>query len=143
MDRRKLVATIVERFGVKLDHDDPAFILVELNHLVLEESAGKVADDITKAAEKLNTATTRSVDDFVAVANEALSKFIHQTNQLKTALDAMGPTSAEQPGKVVQAAPVAAEKKEPPSGRLWWFIPGAFAVGVLAGALLAFLALKL
>lgn len=42
MDKQKLIAEIVHRFDIKLDHDDPAFILVELNRLVLEDSAQKV-----------------------------------------------------------------------------------------------------
>jgi hypothetical protein len=41
MDKQKLIAEIVQRFDVKLDHDDPAFILVKLNRLVLEDSCKK------------------------------------------------------------------------------------------------------
>ena len=135
MDRRKLIAAIVERTGIKLDADDPAFLLVELNHLVFEESGSEVAKQISVAADKFGAITTRNVDDFVAVANEALSKFIHRTNELKTVLEAI---SAAPQHKFIQApqnAP-AVDKKELQSSFFWWLIPMVFILGVLAGVVL-------
>ena len=46
MNKAKMVATIVERFEVRLDQDDPAFVLVELNKLALEETAQALVDQI-------------------------------------------------------------------------------------------------
>ena len=51
MDKRKMIAEIAARHGVRLDSDDPAFLLVELNHMMFEEKeAGLKAE--TEAAEK-------------------------------------------------------------------------------------------
>lgn len=142
MDRGKLIAAIVAHTGVKLDHDDPAFILVELNRLTLEASAGELASSIGQVADRFNAVATRNVDDFVDVANEALSKFIQRTNEIKAALDELKLT--KQALEVAHAAPVAAavvttdEKKEPQSWRLWWLLPCAFLVGMLAGCPLAY-----
>ena len=141
MDRRKLIATIVERVGVKLDHDDPAFILVELNHLALEDSAKKVADQIGQAADKFNDVTTRRIDDFVVVANEALSKFVQKTNELKTTIGALQTSPSAQPTVTLETKNIPT-KTDKTNQWLWWFVPGAFVAGVTIGALLAFLALR-
>ena len=46
-----MIAEIAARHGVRLDSDDPAFLLVELNHMMFEEKeAGLKAE--TEAAEK-------------------------------------------------------------------------------------------
>lgn len=37
MDRNKIIADLVAKVGVKIDADDPAFLLVELNALVFAE----------------------------------------------------------------------------------------------------------
>lgn len=37
MDRNKVIADLVAKVGVKIDADDPAFLLVELNALVFAE----------------------------------------------------------------------------------------------------------
>ena len=44
MDRARMVALVTERLKVRLDEDDPAFVLVELNRLALEETASIVVD---------------------------------------------------------------------------------------------------
>lgn len=132
MDRRQLIAAIVERVGVKLDHNDPAFILVELNHLALEESAKKVADQIGQAAEKFNRVATGQVDDFVTVANEALSKFIQKTNEIKVTIDSL-------PASSIQPTPIAIEKSDSLNKWIWWALPAVFITGTIVGASLAFL----
>lgn len=138
MDRRKLIAAIVERTGIKLDADDPAFLLVELNHLVFEESGSEVAKQISVAADKFGAITTRNVDDFVSVANEALSKFIQRTNELKIVLDAISAAPQNQSIKAPQNAPVIdrIDRKELRSSFIWWLAPLVFILGVLAGVVL-------
>lgn len=135
MDRRQLIAAIVERTGIKLDHDDPAFILVELNRLTLEESAKKVADQIGQAAEKFNRVATSQVDDFVTIANEALSKFIQKTNEIKASIDSLpAPPS-------IQPTPIAIEKSDFLNKWGWWVLPGVFIAGTIVGASLSFFTL--
>jgi hypothetical protein len=138
MDKQKLIAEIVQRFDVKLDHDDPAFILVELNRLVLEDSAQKIANQITQAADKLDGLTTRRVDDVISIANETLSKFAQKTNELKKTINSLQPPlSSEQP-KLEQNTAIDQQINQ----RLWWTLPSMFVIGVMIGAGLAFLALK-
>lgn len=131
MDKRQLIAALVEKTGIKLTEDDPAFLLVDLNLLVLESRTSEAAKQLAMATDKFNAVTTRNVDDFVSVANEALSKFMQRTNELKTALNNIAPTPA--PTVIAPAINSAVEKKEPPSSLLWWLLPFLFCVGVLVG----------
>ena len=52
-----------------------------------EAKAGQAARELEAATVKFGEVTTRSVDDFVSVANEALSKFMQRTNEIKGLLD--------------------------------------------------------
>lgn len=38
LDKKRLVGEVASRFGVRLDESDPAFVIVQLNQLALEES---------------------------------------------------------------------------------------------------------
>ena len=38
LDKSRLIATIAARLKIRLDEDDPAFVLVELNRLVLDQT---------------------------------------------------------------------------------------------------------
>jgi hypothetical protein len=89
MDKRQLIAALVAKTGVKIDADDPAFLLVELNLLMLENSTHKAADNLAEKTQKFGEIATRSIDDFVSVANETLSKFIQRTNEIKSTLDTL------------------------------------------------------
>lgn len=60
MDKRKLVAEVVARHGIRLDEDDPAMVLVTLTELMLdqartqfEKSAQKTVSDLNEAAEQI------------------------------------------------------------------------------------------
>ena len=146
MDKRQLIAALVEKTGIKLGEDDPAFLLVDLNLLVLEKHTSEAAKQLTAATAEFNAVTTRSVDDFVAVANEALSKFMQRTNELKAALDGMAPAPVQAPAVMAPApapAPaVSGPEKKPPSSTLWWLLPLVFSVGLVAGVGLSFMLTK-
>lgn len=139
MDRRRLVAAIVEKTGIKLDEDDPAFLLVELNLLLLEERTKEVARELDGAAEKFAAITTRNVDDFVSVANEALSKFVQRTRELTTAIEAASATtkalqSVPVPSPIPTVAPAAQSPSAWVTNALWWLLPSIFGGGALVGA---------
>ena len=141
MDRRQLVAALVEKTGVKLDEDDPAFLLVDLNLMVLESRTSEAAQRLASATQEFNAVTTRNVDDFVAVANEALSKFMQRTSEIKATLDEMA--FGRNPAAVVVAAPAASPAQvieiRPSAAMLWWLMPLVFAAGLVAGLSLSFL----
>jgi len=143
MEKRQLIAALVEKTGLKYDEDDPAFLLVDLTLLMLENSNGEAAKNLTIATENFSQISTRNVDDFVTVANEALSKFIQRTNEIKAALDAIpkatNPVVAA-PG--TGAAQAVETTQEPVYRLLWWLLPSLFFCGVLVGVGLTFGVMK-
>ena len=142
MNKRQLIAALVEKSGIKLTEDDPAFLLVDLNLLVLESRTSEAAIQLEAATEKFNAVTTRNVDDFVSVANEALSKFMQRTNEIKILLDNLA-TRPAQVATVAASAPAPAPTKTSPRGNLlWWLLPLVFGVGVSLGVGMAFAVLK-
>ncbi|MCW5223631.1 hypothetical protein D5041_21360 (plasmid) [Verminephrobacter aporrectodeae subsp. tuberculatae] len=140
MNKRQLIAALVEKSGIKLTEDDPAFLLVDLNLLVLESRTSEAAKQLEAATEKFNNVTTRNVDDFVSVANETLSKFMQRTNEIKTSLDNL---SLRQ-DKVTTAGQTRsmAEDKISRTASLWWILPVVFCSGVLVGVGITFAVLK-
>lgn len=135
MDRRQAIAALVHKTGIKLDEDDPAFLLVELNALMLDHKMNEASQRLASETARLNQVMTENVDDFVAVANEALSKFMVRTNEIKELLDALNTKAATtKPATVVEPT----QKKEPQS-MLWWLVPTTLVVGVLLGVILALL----
>lgn len=142
MNKRQLIAALVEKSGIKLTEDDPAFLLVDLNLLVLESRTSEAAKQLEAATEKFNAVTTRNVDDFVSVANEALSKFMQRTNEIKSSLDNLATKPAQAPTVAASASPPAPPKSSPRSALLWWLLPLVFALGVLLGVGMAFAVLK-
>ena len=67
-----MVAAIVERLKVRLDEDDPAFVLVELNKLALEETAQALVD-------KLEPIPTRIEQAAQALLAQVETKATHRT----------------------------------------------------------------
>lgn len=142
MNKRQLIAALVEKSGIKLTEDDPAFLLVDLNLLVLESRTSEAAKQLEAATEKFSAVTTRNVDDFVSVANEALSKFMQRTNEIKTSLDKLATTPAQAPTVAAPASTPAETKTSPRGSLLWWLLPLVFGGGVLVGVGMAFAVLK-
>lgn len=142
MNKRQLIAALVEKSGIKLTEDDPAFLLVDLNLLVLESRTSEAAKQLEAATEKFNAVTTRNVDDFVSVANEALSKFMQRTNEIKSSLDSLATKPVQAPTVAASASPPAPEKSSTRGTLLWWLLPLVFASGVLLGVGMAFAVLK-
>ena len=106
-----------------------------------EANTGQAARELEAATVKFGEVTTRSVDDFVAVANEALSKFMQRTNEIKTSLDNLATQPAPTATVAVPAAPVET-KKDRHGVLLFWLVPAVFGGGVLAGVGMAFAVLK-
>ena len=104
--------------------------------------ASQAARELEAATVKFGEVTTRSVDDFVSVANEALSKFMQRTNEIKGLLDNLA-TKPPQAATVAASAPTPTPQKTSPRGNLlWWLLPLVFVVGVSLGVGMAFAVLK-
>ena len=107
-----------------------------------EAKSSQAARELEAATVKFGEVTTRSVDDFVAVANEALSKFMQRTKEIKDSLDNLA-TRPVQAATVTASAPAPAPAKTSPRGNLlWWLLPLVFGVGVSLGVGMAFAVLK-
>ena len=107
-----------------------------------EAKSSQAARELEAATVKFGEVTTRSVDDFVAVANEALSKFMQRTKEIKDLLDNLA-TRPVQAATVTASAPAPAPAQTSPRGNLlWWLLPLVFAVGVSLGVGMAFAVLK-
>ena len=106
-----------------------------------EVKAGQAARELEAATVKFGEVTTRSVDDFVSVANEALSKFMQRTNEIKTSLDNLA-TQPTPTATVAVPAVLVETKKDRHGALLFWLVPAVFGGGVLVGVGMAFAVLK-
>lgn len=110
----------------------------------LREKIAKIPSDIDVSANRFQKITTQAVDDFVTVANEALSKFMQRTNEIKGALDAIEgaeKVAVATPVLPASPAPVVAAVEAPLQGKasqaLWWIIPVSVCVGIAIGAVVS------
>lgn len=144
-NRSKLLAGALLKDG--LDNDDKihaALFSAAFEELDgLSERLGKIPTDIDASANRFQRITTQAVDDFVAVANEALSKFMQRTNEIKAALEPLQqPVAVVVPQVVTPPPPVAARPATKQSDALWRVIPASVASGIIIGATLAYFVLK-
>src|SRR2546428_14108086 len=58
-DRKRLIAEVAARNGIRIDPDDPAFCLVTLNQLILEEAGEKLAAEVRTATKEFEEAVHR------------------------------------------------------------------------------------
>jgi hypothetical protein len=93
MDRSKLIASLVESHGVKLDQDDPAFVLVELNAMVFDELTQPILDRLESTLDQLSEISdnldektaifTKQVANLNAGLDEKTAIFIKQVDNMK------------------------------------------------------------
>lgn len=118
----------------------------------LRSEIAQIPKDIDASSVRFQKITTQAVDDFVTVANEALSKFIQRTNELKATLDAIEKST----GRITSASALLLPSQPvlsiaPPTPipapasiniKLWMMGAGTVFAGIIMGAVLAFLAIK-
>jgi hypothetical protein len=71
MDRQKIIGLLVERHGIKLDPHDPAFLIVDLNLLMLEGHAARLqqlGDKIAALPETAGRQLQEQTNQFVKAA---------------------------------------------------------------------------
>ncbi|WP_131421460.1 hypothetical protein [Comamonas thiooxydans] len=56
MNKGQIISSIVERFKVRLDEDDPAFILVEMNRMALLDTCKAIVEELEPIPAKINEA---------------------------------------------------------------------------------------
>ena len=130
-------------------------------HAALFSAAFSELDDLRKALEQIpknidqsaigfNKVTTQAVDDFVHVANEALSKFMQRTKEIIIILDKMEQQLGRQIGPQVSDAALAPPTPSAPSDDKnsnmtkapWWAFPVVGFVGVAIGAVVAYFLMR-
>jgi hypothetical protein len=65
-DVKRLIAEVAARNGIRIEPEDPAFCLVTLNQLILEEAGRDVADEIRTATKHLQE-SVKTVEGRVGV----------------------------------------------------------------------------
>lgn len=147
-NRTKLLAGALLKDG--LDSDDrihAALFAAAFEELDgLSDRLSRIPTDIDASADRFQRITTLAVDDFVSVANEALSKFMQRTNEMKALLERVQQPVAPPIQQAVIAPPAAAPVPEKSSAKvsdaLWRFIPISIAFGIVSGAAVAYFVLK-
>jgi hypothetical protein len=74
-DVKRLIAEVANRNGIRLDPDDPAFCIVTLNQLLLEEAGEKFAADVREATKEFED----SVRDVEGRIGAILGRQLKQT----------------------------------------------------------------
>ena len=95
LDTKRLIAEVAARNGIRVDPDDPAFALVTLVQLVLEESSRQISADVRasiaefeRSVQKVETRAGRILAERV---KEAATEF---SAQLQQQLEQSGPNTA-------------------------------------------------
>jgi hypothetical protein len=79
MDRKPLIDAVYLKYGIRLDKDDPAFILVDLNKAALEQSIldieAKLEPVMRKLESRLETCFVEQTKKSEVFADASLSRF--------------------------------------------------------------------
>lgn len=59
LDAKHLISEVAARNGIRIDEDDPAFCLVTLNQVILEDVTAKVVGEIRSATRDFESAVER------------------------------------------------------------------------------------
>jgi hypothetical protein len=114
MDVKRLISEVVERNGIRIDKNDPAFCLVTLNELVLEESSKKIIENVRSAIIEFEAA----VDQIYRRSGAAIAEHIKQTVSVSLALYDSSPPAKRRLRHV----------------RITWFVYGLSSALVILGA---------
>lgn len=86
MDRRAIIGHIAAKYNIKMDENDPAFLLVEINQIALEAANQDLESKIVQAREQLadavedmNTAAEKLVAAKMANLNTSLNQLVGMT----------------------------------------------------------------
>jgi len=75
-DVKRLIAEVASRNGIRLDPDDPAFCLVTLNQLVLEEAGEKLAAELRKTTKEFEDAVRKVETRFGGILGNQLKETV-------------------------------------------------------------------
>ena len=132
MDRAQVCAEVLRRMGVKVGEDDPAFLLVELNRLALEEAVSIVVERLTPlpgTIEQAGVALAKGVAN--AAARVVDEEFAAARNKIAKEADAARAAAARAISELAQEERQAHTDKWITLGYLFGclFVVGGFAAG--------------
>jgi hypothetical protein len=102
MDRQKLIAALVERHGLKLGPDDPAFLIVDLNLMMLERHTNAL-QAVAKRIENLPASTEQRLHDQTTQLLQASHAIQQDLLRLAKAVDKHTNTTVESAVKGAQS----------------------------------------
>ena len=140
MDRRKYIAALVEKTGVRFDEDDPIFAVVMLNQLILEEQKSELEKLVGRLA-KIGGAVQGQV---LNQCNATLLQMKTESATLKTDLErehaewrkATRAALQDEIGGTIGRAAGALKDAHQSIMRLVW--TASIVSGVVSGAVVAF-----
>jgi hypothetical protein len=92
LDTKRLIAEVAARNGIRIDPDDPAFALVTLVQLVLEESSRQITDDVRASIAEFERSMQKVETRAGRVLAERVKEAAHEfTVQLQQTLDESRP----------------------------------------------------
>ena len=143
VEKRELAAEAMIATGLKIDIDDPAFLLVMLNQFALKVEREKTEKITAELTGKFEQKFHQEIDGFIDVANECLGKFQAATMALIEAIEQA--KNAPQKKQPPQHPPAQSSEKKPAEKPLavgfassyhWLGYPLLFAVGFVFAALI-------
>jgi len=108
MDKSRLAVIVYKRTGFPLEEEDPAFVLVELNRLVLE---GLLDEAAQRLAERLDSLPERIRSSGTALAAEVASQGVQRVVEML--VESRGAIAAETEQAQVRIADHIAKLSEP------------------------------
>ncbi len=132
LDTKRLIAEVAARNGIRIDPDDPAFALVTLVQLVLEESSRQITDDVRASIAEFERSMQKVETRAGRVLAERVKEAAHEfTVQLQQTLDESRPKGG------ADAAPAQQSGRKPRRYRSIVIVGvvaiAVFAVGVWIG----------
>lgn len=140
MDTQSINTELYRRTGRKVDVDDPAFMLVVLNQILLEQQAGEISERVAVVADGFERQTRRSADELIETVNKVSSVIQGQVTLLEaTALKVSVPELIQQkyPNEGRQEVSTAHGADSVAGSWVW---VGFYAAGVITGLCVAGLA---
>ena len=96
MDRRAMVGHLAAKYDLKVEENDPVFLLAELNQLLLEDSASKVVATLNHISEKADAVATASSQTVVKAdhINQLMTTVIPGIEDTRRKMNQLGVDSA-------------------------------------------------
>jgi hypothetical protein len=105
---KRLIGEVAAQHGIRLEADDPAFALVTLNQLVLEETANRLYDQVSSAlqrfTESLSKAEHRAGKALAQEVKTAASEFRHELSDGSESMRACSVDAPSETGRLNEQA---------------------------------------